>query len=177
MTDGERQAKVARLLTRHHSALYAYILACVRTHHDSEDVLQNVAVTVTESFGELTDESGFLPWAREIARRHVLAFWRKSRRETPFDPELAQRLAEAADLLERDRPTSAHADALTACLEGMPAESRRLLTLRYGDGRADATDVAARLGRSVQAVYSLLKRIKAALRNCVERRLAAEANP
>jgi RNA polymerase sigma-70 factor (ECF subfamily) len=177
MTEGPAtRAVVARLLTRHHTALYGYVYACVRSHHDAEDILQSVAVTVTESFGQLRDEAGFLPWAREIARRHVLAFWRKSRRETPHDPEVARRLAEAADVLDRARPASDHADALSACLESLPPESRRLLALRYGDDHADAAAVANQLGRSVQAVYSLLKRIKTILRSCVERRLAAEKN-
>ena len=71
------QAEVIRLLTRHHMALYAYIYACVRSHHDAEDILQNVSVAVMGAVDQLTDPEGFLPWAREIARRCVLTHWRK----------------------------------------------------------------------------------------------------
>src|SRR5689334_6364908 len=92
-----RQGEVARLLMQHRAALYGYIFACVRNHADAEDILQNVSVAVTESIDRLTSEDGFLPWAREIARRRVLAHRRTARREQPCDPDLVRRLAEAAE--------------------------------------------------------------------------------
>lgn len=169
------QAHVARLLMKHHTALYAFVFACVRSHHDTEDILQNVSVAVVEAIDQLRDESGFLPWSREIARRCTLAYCRKKRREQPLDPDLVQSLAEATDLLERDQPTAPFADALTACLEQLPAASRRIMALRYADTDGAAENIARKVGRSVQAVYAHIKRIKIVLRQCVERRLAAEA--
>jgi RNA polymerase sigma-70 factor (ECF subfamily) len=174
---GERrldQRDAARLLTRHHTALYGYIYACVRSHHDAEDILQNVSVVVIESLATLRDEAGFLPWAREIARRCSLAHCRKHRRTQTLDPELVQRLAEAADALERDTPADDHREALLACLEQLPPASRDLLARRYDGESGDAADLAARFGRSVQGIYAQIKRIKAALRDCVSRRLAPE---
>ncbi len=105
MIDGTlRRGQVTRLLMQHRTALYGYIFACVRNHVDAEDIFQNVSVAVTESIERLTNEAGFLPWAREIARRRILAHRRSSRREVAFDPEVVQRLAEAADRVERERP-------------------------------------------------------------------------
>src|SRR5262249_28988856 len=101
MADGSlRQGQVARLLMQHRTALYGYIFACVRNHDDAEAILQNVSVAVTESIGQLHDDQGFLPWAREIARRRVLAHRRQARREMPLDPEVVRRLAEAAGQVE-----------------------------------------------------------------------------
>jgi RNA polymerase sigma-70 factor len=171
------QREAARLLTRHHTALYSYVFACVRSHHDAEDILQNVSVVVIESLVQLRDESGFLPWAREIARRCALAHCRKNRRETTLDPELVQRLAEAADALERDFAEVDHRAALLACLEELPAHSRDLLTCRYDGTSGDARTLAARFGQTVQAFYARIKRIKALLRDCVSRRLITEALP
>jgi RNA polymerase sigma-70 factor (ECF subfamily) len=165
--------EVARLLIKHHTALYVYIFACVRSHHDAEDILQNVSVVVMESLDDLRDVDGFLPWAREIARRCVLAHWRKARRERPLDPELLRTLAEAADDLEREGASDEHSEALMACLEGLPPDSRRLIARRY-DGATDVGGLARQLGRTVQSVYAQLKRIKAALRDCVRRRLTSE---
>src|SRR5260221_13687003 len=91
-----RQGDIARLLMQHRTALYGYIYACVRNHADAEDILQNVSVAVTESIDRLNDDAGFLPWAREIARRRVLAHRRTAGREQALDPELLCRLAEAA---------------------------------------------------------------------------------
>jgi RNA polymerase sigma-70 factor (ECF subfamily) len=156
-------SQMTRLLMQHRTALYGYIFACVRNHDD-----------VTESIARLSDEAGFLPWAREIARRRVLAHRRSTRREQPFDPELVRRLAEAAERVERAQPASRLRAALTACLESSPTESRRLILMRYEDSAASAEELAARFGRSVQGIYAWIKRIKTALRECVERRLALE---
>ena len=167
------QGQIARLLMQHRAPLYGYIFACVRHHDDAEDILQNVSVAVAESIGQLDNEAGFLPWAREIARRRILAHQRRLDREKVLDPELIQRLADAVAQVEKDQDPFAHRMALLACLEKLPPEHRRLIALRY-EGSWDAQDLAASCGRSVQAVYALVKRIKQILRDCVERRLSVE---
>jgi RNA polymerase sigma-70 factor len=174
MSEAGQQAEAARLLMQHRTALYGYIYACVRSHADAEDILQTVSVAVIQSFDQLQDVAGFLPWAREIARRRILAHRRISRREQALDPELVQCLAEAAESLEKVQPASAHHAALLACLESLPPETRRLITLRYDEKTGGAEELAARFGRSVQAIYAQIKRTKVALRACVERRLALE---
>jgi RNA polymerase sigma-70 factor (ECF subfamily) len=169
------QATASRLLARHRPALLGYLLACVHNHADAEDLFQDVAVVVVRSLGRLRSEDEFLCWAREIARRRVLAHFRTAGRQRAVDPELVQRLAEAAERLEAVQPASERHEALRACLETLPERSRRLIGLRY-DQPADGAEGLARLfGLSVQAVYALVKRIKSALRACVERRLAEEA--
>lgn len=167
-------AVMARLLMQHRTALYGFIYACVRNHDDTEDILQNVSVAVTESIAQLKDESGFLPWAREIARRRILAHRRGSRRERSCDPEVVRALAEAAERIEREEPASAQRTALMACLEALPGESRRLITMRYDGKSGNVAILAQRVGRTVQSVYAQLKRIKVALRECVSRRLELE---
>jgi RNA polymerase sigma-70 factor (ECF subfamily) len=167
-----RHGEVARLLMQHRTALYGFIYACVRNHTDTEDILQNVSVAVTESIGQLQQESGFLPWAREIARRRILAHRRAAKRELACDPEVVRALAEAADRVEQEQPASAHRAALMACLETLPGESRKLIAMRYDGVSGNAARLAEHFGRSVQSIYAQLKRIKMALRECVGRRLA-----
>ena len=175
MPEGEvGRGQVARLLMQHRTALYGYIFACVRNHADSEDILQNVSVAVTESIDRLQDESGFLPWAREIARRRVLAHRRTSQREQPLDPELLTRLAEAADRVEAVSSSSDQRSALLSCLEELPPKSRHLIAMRYDGSVGGYQQLAAKVGRTVQAVYAQVKRIKAALRECVARRMTLE---
>ncbi len=174
MDQAARQALVARLLMQHRAALYGYIFACVRSHPDTEDILQNVCVAVTQSIDQLQSEAGFLPWVREITRRRILAHRRSSRREMPLDPELVRALAEAAERVERASPTTEQWAALTACLEQLPSESRRLIARRYDGSGDNMNALAQEFGRSVQGIYAQIKRIKAILRACVQRRLAAE---
>src|SRR5207253_2947207 len=134
--------QVARLLMQHSTALYGFIYACVRNNDDTEDILQNVSVAVTESIAQLRDEGGFLPWAREIARRRILAYRRTVRREMACDPEVVRALAEAADRIEREEPASAHRTALMACLESLPPDSRRLITMRYDQQTGNVATLA-----------------------------------
>lgn len=180
MTPGARprtamtQTEAVGLLMRHRTALYAFLYACLLDHHDAEDVLQDVSATVLRSFGDLRDEAGFLPWAREIARRCAMNHGRKGRREQSLDPQLVVALADAADRLERDRPGPQYEDALRACLAQLPPNSRGLIARRYDGSVGSVQELAREVGRSVQSVYATLKRIKGDLRQCVERRLAAK---
>jgi RNA polymerase sigma-70 factor (ECF subfamily) len=175
--DRPTPAAVAELLTRHRPGLYGYILACVRQHADAEDVFQEVALAVIQSIGSLQSEDEFSYWAREIARRRVLAHFRRAGRENVHDPDQVRRLAEAAERVEDVRPTPERQAALLACLESLPEHSRRLIALRYDPDSGGAEELARQLGRSVQAVYAMVKRIKASLRACAERRLAQESDP
>jgi RNA polymerase sigma-70 factor (ECF subfamily) len=158
---------------RHQTALRSYLLAAVRHHAEAEELLQDVSVAVMESLSQLRDEQGFLPWAREIARRRVLACRRESSRMRAVDPDLIVTLAEAAERVERQTPTSRIQDVLRQCLDGLPSQSRHIVLQRYRDA-GGIEILAKRLQRSVQAVYAILKRIKKNLRDCVERRLAEE---
>src|SRR5262245_6227373 len=125
------QGQAARLLMQHRTALYAYVFACVRNHDDAEDIQQNVSVAVMEALAQLADESGFLPWAREIARRRVLAHQRSSRRLLPLDAEVVARLAEVANHADQDRPAGRLRSALMSCLEKLPPDNQRLIAMRY----------------------------------------------
>lgn len=168
------QGQAARLLMQHRTNLYAYIFACVRNHPDAEDILQNVSVAVMESLGQVNDESGFVPWAREVARRRILALQRSQRRWQPVDPEVVARLAEVAALNECAPESSHLRAALMACLEKLPADNQRLIAMRYDGSVKDIAELANQFGRSVQAVYAQIKRIKAILRDCVSHRLELE---
>lgn len=171
------QAHLAQLLMRHRTSLYAFVFAGVRNHADAEDILQNVSLAAVESCGQLRDEAGFLPWSFEIARRRILQHQRQSQRRPVFDPELVTQLLEAAMRVEAERPASLHQAALLSCLEGLPPTSRDLMRSRYDGSCKDAAELAGRFERTVQSVYAQVKRIKAALRECVERRLATENQP
>jgi RNA polymerase sigma factor (sigma-70 family) len=62
-------------------------------------------------------------------------------------------------------------EALRECLEGVPANSRRLLELRYFDGRP-CQEVAEMLGAGVEAIYQRLSRLHRQLKQCVDQRIS-----
>ena len=60
------------------------------------------------------------------------------------------------------------------CVEGLPAHERELIDLRYRDS-GSVSQIARKLGRTVGAVSQALYRIRGSLMQCIEGKLAAEA--
>ena len=175
MSAEQRNQRMTKLLIRHRTMLYGYIFACVRNHTDAEDIFQEVSLAVVNSFDRLRDESEFVPWTIEIARRRVLAHIRRAERTTILSPELLPVLAEAAGRVSSTGCLAERSDALLECLESLPPRSREVIAMRYDGSTGSIDRVAQKLGRTLQATYSLLKRIRHTLRECVERRLSTEA--
>ena len=175
MNDEQRNAMVTALLVRHRTALYGYIFACVRNHHDAEELLQEVSLAAVGSIDKLRDESSFLPWAIEIARRRVLVHVRRSQRTTILPPELIPVLAEAAHRVAATDCISDRCEALLECLENLPPRSREVIAMRYDGSIRGVDELADKLGRTMQATYGVLKRIRQGLRACVEEKLSTEA--
>ena len=89
-------AEVAQLLIEHRASLMGYLVSCLRNHSDADDLFQEVSLAAIKSAEQLRSADGFLPWTREIARRRVLAHFRKAKRLVPISPDLVDRLAETA---------------------------------------------------------------------------------
>lgn len=173
--DAASNAGITRLLIKHRCDLYGYILACVRNHNDAEEVFQEVSVGVVTSFHKLRAEDEFLPWAIEIARRQVFSFYRRSKRPMVYDSELVGVLAEAASRQQVVRDHENRGQILRECVEKLPPRSQEVLRLRYGDSFSGVEQIAAYLGRSIAATYGVLKRIRTALRQCIDERSVAGA--
>jgi polyphosphate kinase len=80
------------------------------------------------------------------------------------------------ELLEQEwqsevvQPEGSRMDALRECLESLPAESRRLLKLRYFDGH-NCEEVARSMGIGLPAIYKRVSRLHESLRLCIDGKL------
>lgn len=147
----------------------------VRDVHASEDIFQSVALKALRRPGAFDSEASLVSWSFVTARREALDWLRRHRREERVPGEDLLDLMER-DWLSREETMSApRLEALRACLETTPEASRRLLHLRYHEGRS-CDEVAATLGLAVDAVYKRLSRLHQALRDCVGRRLGPVAD-
>ena len=63
-----------------------------------------------------------------------------------------------------------HLDALDDCLEQLNGRSREAIDMQYRDGRSRRA-IAESLGMTEDGVKTMLRRLRASLRRCVERRL------
>lgn len=173
--DPASNAGITRLLIKHRCDLYGYILACVRNHHDAEEVFQELSVGVVTSFHKLRAEDEFLPWAIEIARRQVFSFYRRSKRPMVYDSDLVDVLAEVATQNKATSESENRGQILRECVEKLPPRSKEVLRQRYGDSFAGVEQIAAYLGRSIAATYGVLKRLRTTLRQCIDERSVAGA--
>jgi RNA polymerase sigma-70 factor (ECF subfamily) len=161
-----------RLLLRHEPSVRAVIRSVVHRAEDVDEVMQAVSLVAWRKFASLTDREGFGRWACVIARYEILKFLRSRARERfVLDPGLVERiLAEGEEETEgRGRRLS----LLERCLEKLPETRRELLLQVYTPG-GTVRELAGRLGRSEDALYQMLRRLRLELRDCVESGMVAD---
>ena len=147
----------------------AFAYAVVRDFHMAEDVFQEVAVIVAEHWETVPSGDGLIPWLRETTRRKALEALRKQRRAScVLSDSVLEKLGES---FHAGGPAPDLKDALASCLSKLEGPSRAILEARCGDGLAGEA-IAHRFGRTIQSVYSVLKRTRLILAQCVERTLA-----
>ena len=177
MTDPQEQSEKRALMTElwyaHQPAISAYLYAAVPNFHDAEDLTQQVAVAVARDFDRYDPETPFLRWAIVIARHRVLNHRRSfAMSKIVFSQETLDALAQAAP--DQKPVTTAYKAALDNCLDQLQNKSRQALGLRYGQDLR-TKDIALRLGMTANAVSVLLHRTRAALGECMKKKLKSDA--
>ena len=163
-----------QLLSRHEPIIRAYLRGILFTMEEVDELMPEVALVAWRKFPELEDYAAFSKWACVIARYEVLRYRRdKARDRLVLDEDVIERLANEAE--EELQQTEAQMRALETCLQKLP-EHRRKLVLDCYLPRASIKDIASRTGRSEDALYQLLRRIRLELQRCVESVLKKEAS-
>ena len=171
-SDLDRQKLLMRLMTEHQRRIFAYIYTLVPDRHDAQDILQETSVVVCGKFAEFREGSDFAAWACSIAYWEVRRARQKfARSKIVFNDEVLEAVAQTASSLASE--TSARHDALAHCLQKLPARDRELVITRYEPG-SGVEEAAQRTGRSLEAAYKALGRIRKLLFDCVSHRLAME---
>ncbi len=161
-----------RTLAEHERWLAAYVYSLVARAADADDILQECKVTLWKRFSTFTPGTNFRAWARTIALHQVLNYRRSEQRrpwsvlDREFIEAVAAEIDRRSDLLERT------SDSLHHCLRKLPEAHRAIVVWRYYD-ECEIDEIAAKTGRTIEAVYRLLSRIRVALNECIHRQLAA----
>lgn len=168
------QADFIRLLVKHEPVLRAYARTLLPDWKSVDDVLQEASVTLWEKLSQVRDEAGFLPWAKTVVRFKALSAIDSLRRDRHVFSdrvlELLAQEAEAFEVEERERSLR----ALRSCLEGFTPEHQELLLAPYfSEGRV--ITLAEQAGKSANALYKLLTRLREKLHACIQNRLREEA--
>lgn len=148
----------------------SFVAALIPDFHDAHDVVQQVAVVVINKFDRYDQERPFRDWVLGIAKYEVLKYReRQAHEKLIFSQALIDRIAEAYRRPENS--TQQVYQALKQCLRQVRGRNRRALQLWYTE-RMEAEQIAEWLGMKRNALYVMLHRVRASLRECVERRLA-----
>jgi RNA polymerase sigma-70 factor (ECF subfamily) len=164
------------LMTRHQRQIFAYIYTLVPDRHDADDLLQETSLVICEKFEEFTPGTDFVAWACQIAWWRIRYARQKfARAKVIFDDVVLEAVSRTAGTM-REELDERH-EALTVCLQKLPLRDRELVLTRYEAG-GGVVEAARRSGRSMDAAYKALNRLRKLLHDCVTDQLAhGGANP
>jgi RNA polymerase sigma-70 factor (ECF subfamily) len=149
-------------------AVSAYVRSIILNYHDSEDIIQNIAVIFAEKYDRLDPSRKVLPWILRIARYEVVNYFRSQGREQIiFDEKVLKRIERAYRVIHDESEDVKK--ALHTCIESLNDRPRHVLKLRYFR-EMGILDISQRLGLSSNAVYIILCRVREALANCVQKK-------
>jgi RNA polymerase sigma-70 factor, ECF subfamily len=166
--DSHQWAQLAVNWERARTAVFAQLLAGIGSFHDAEDLLQEVAISIAQNYGNYDPSRPFIAWALGITRNHMLMYFRRyHRNRVTFSNELMASMERhfAASTLASMDPRR---EALHHCINRLDDRRRRLIELRYSSGFS-IEKIAEVVGKSVAATKGGLFRVRRLLEQCVTR--------
>jgi RNA polymerase sigma-70 factor, ECF subfamily len=142
---GGDQSAFTRLVRRHKTPVYNFILRSVRSREVAEDLAQDVFVKVVQNAADFKHEARFSTWAYTIARNVCIDHLRKAalRKHPSLDqatnnnggedgPTLGERIADSHFGASVDRVAigSELGKRITRAVEELPPEQREVFLLR-----------------------------------------------
>ncbi len=165
------QEQFVRQMAACHNALEAFVLTLVPRPECVDEIVQNTNVEMwlkRETFAEGTN---FVAWACRIAHFKVLEYRSALARDRlVFDDDLVEAIAVDSEQYVVD--ASERSRALNACLERLLPSQRDLIRKRYADG-SSLQGLAMQMQRTPSSLGVTLFRIRKALLDCIEHKLAA----
>lgn len=170
----ERSKAFLRLFMQNERRLYAYVLTVLPNRADADDVFQEAILVMWDKFDAAHPPADFAAWGCRIAYYKVLDAYKRNRRgRVVFSQEVLERVAETAVEQAGALQLDERREALSRCVERLGPRDRDLLARRFAAG-ATTQSVSEQVGRSVEAVYKALAKLRHALFECVRQTLARE---
>jgi RNA polymerase sigma-70 factor, ECF subfamily len=162
----------AALYSKCHLDLLRYVLTLLPDRHLAEDVVQETARLLWHKFDQYDASQPFWPWARKFAYFEVLKVRkREAQRAHCFSDALIEQLSDERVTFAPE--LTAQREALAGCLEKLGEPARELLMNRYGRGVA-LQELAGQQGKTANALYLTMHRLRQQLLECVNRTLRRE---
>jgi len=168
-----RESEFLRELALTYHDIYSTGLTIVGNQDDAEDVIQEVCVVLWQKFDEFDEGTNFRKWAHAVTFNVAKAYARKKRRRRGFGfndyvlMKVSQMKSGGEELFELQ------CEVLRECMDHLPEADREFLSACYRNS-SSLTNYARELGRSVETIYTKLKRLRRRLTECVTRKLGKE---
>jgi RNA polymerase sigma-70 factor (ECF subfamily) len=143
-----RPAAFDALYRRYLPAVYRYVRARVGSVEDAEDVTSAIFIDALAGLRGYREEGRFAAWLFTIARRRLVAHYRRSGQVDLIDADDVSAPTAASDEL---------LDLLTRAMHRLTADRREALTLRFFAG-LPIQDVAHTMGKGESATKMLIHR-------------------
>ncbi len=169
--DAQRYEQFVRLLLEHEPNVRAFLRGLLPSWHDVEEVTQEASLVAWRKFSDFEPGTSFGGWFLTIARYEAMSYRRRlSRTPLIFSDDVWELLATEAAADDCGPIRRKH---LEACLQKLDAASRELLMKVYSPGVL-MRDVAKEAGKSEQAFYKVVQRLRSTLLKCVSRAMSME---
>lgn len=157
------------LLARHHNLIRGFIGTLLPHQTDADDVFQQTCLVLWRKWDTFDETQSFSSWACGIAFYEVKNFQRvQSRDRHYFSDEILSLIAaqQSSSLSETEHKQR----ILQNCIQKLDAESRKLIQDCY---HADISikELAEQTGRSCDALYKKLSRLRLKLMDCMKQTL------
>ena len=162
---GDRHARFLALFLASEKEVFRYISALVPCVTDAQDLVQQTALALWRKFGSYDPRQPFTPWACRFALLEVKEFLRRSRKwRALLEGDLAEELVRRRESMTAD--LDRRLAYLARCLDKLPSHQRAVVEGYYYE-RQSVEGLATRTGRTVEAIYKSLQRIRQTLLECV----------
>lgn len=174
MAEERRNFRFTQLWMEAQPAVAAYLTAVGAGAGGAgpDDLLQEIALAIFERFDSFDPRRPFTAWALGVARNKLLMRWRAEGRSPVVarDPEFLEALGRvAAELSDLPDPRQ---QAMRECVGQLEGRSWELIRMRY-DAGLTPRQIGEQLKLTATHVRVVLTRVRAALRDCIKRRVAA----
>lgn len=135
-----------------------------------DDIAQDVYVAYWKQKESIPEDLEPIRWLKGIARNMSVNYFTRSKARGAIHLQaISQLLAEyEEDSTHSERSVPRAYDELMECVAKLSEKNRKLLALRYEDD-SSSDQIANIMGATAEGVRVTLLRIRAVLRNCVER--------
>lgn len=168
----QKEGQFLQIFLRNENDLKSYARALLPTWAAVDDVMQEASLVMWRKLDQLQNDDEFLPWAKVIVRFECLKARRTAARDRHwFSDEVFDLLADSeSESGTADDELLAEREALDGCLGKMDESQRELVLLLYR-GHGEVADLAEKSGRSVNALYKKIRRLREKLGQCIGEQL------